>query len=160
MATIIFIVAALTDYYDGFFAKRRNLISDFGKIMDPIADKFLILMAFFAFVQMHIIALWMFIIICGRELLITFMRLFAIKSGKILAAETAGKCKTVSQITAIIVILLFLVFQEMSVFANQSMIVRDWLPFSIYILMLIAVILTVASGISFFWNNRKFFYVR
>ena len=104
-AAVIFLIASFTDYYDGYYAKKHNLISDFGRLMDPIADKFLILAAFFVFTKMHLIAVWMFLIILIREVVITAVRLIAIRGGEVLEAEKMGKYKTVSQMIAVIVIL-------------------------------------------------------
>ena len=111
IAAAIFTLACLTDFADGYFAKKYNLVSDFGKLMDPIADKFLILAAFLAFVRMHIVEDWMVILILGREIIVTSMRIFALNKGKVLAAERAGKHKTVSQIVVIFSILGFILFK-------------------------------------------------
>ena len=110
LATVLFILASITDYYDGYFAKKHNVVSNFGKIMDPIADKILMLTAFYIFVSMEIIPAWMFYVIFVREILVTGLRFWAIKKGTFLAAEKAGKYKTGLQITSVIVILLFLIF--------------------------------------------------
>ena len=106
-ALVIFIIAAATDYYDGKIARERNEITDFGKFMDPVADKFLTIGAFLAFVEMGLIPAWMIVLIIFRELIITGVRLFAATQGRILAAETAGKHKTVSQMVSIFTILVF-----------------------------------------------------
>ena len=162
MAIVLFTCASLTDFYDGYFAKRWNLISDFGKIMDPIADKFLTLAAFFIFARMHIVAEWMFYIIFIREVLVTVSRLMVMKKGRYLAAERAGKCKTVFQIIAIAFILIFLMLREASpLMPWGDMTVQNWLQSwqrGINVLMWLTVILTFLSGISYVWNNRKIFF--
>jgi len=107
MALIVFTCASLTDYFDGYLARKHNLITPFGKIMDPIADKFLILSAFFIFMQLQLIAVWMFIAIFSREVIVTGLRLGAVKRGAVLAAEGAGKLKTVLQIVAVYLIIIF-----------------------------------------------------
>ena len=89
----IFIFAALSDFIDGRIAKKKNIVTDFGKLMDPIADKILVLAAFAAFVQMQLIEAWMFVIIISREILITSLRLFALNKGRVLSASRAGKHK-------------------------------------------------------------------
>ena len=159
LAIFFFTCASLTDFYDGYFAKRWNLISNFGKIMDPIADKFLTLAAFFVFARMHIVAEWMFYLILFREILVTGSRLFVMKRGRYLAAEKAGKWKTALQIVAISVILIFLMLREASpLIPGGGVINHDWLPFwrmGINILMWLTVALTVLSGFSYLWNNRK-----
>src|SRR5205085_3411379 len=89
-----------------------NIHSNFGKIMDPIADKFLVLSVFFIFVQRNVIPYWMFYLIFIREVLVTGSRIIAIRRGQVLAAEKAGKLKTILQLFAIWLILLFVILQE------------------------------------------------
>lgn len=156
IATVVFTLATLTDFYDGYIAKKYNLVSDFGKLMDPIADKFLILAAFLTFVRMHIVQNWMVIFILGREIVVTGLRVFALTKGKVLVAERAGKHKTVSQIVAIFTILGFIIFREvLSEASKWSYAIEAWWQCGIYALMLIAVSLTLISGISYFWNNKR-----
>src|SRR4030042_6814396 len=112
LSLIIFVFAALSDFLDGMIAQRRNMVTDFGRLMDPIADKILVLAAFAAFVQMQLIEAWMFVIVIAREILITSLRLFALNKGKVLSAAKAGKHKTVSQMAVIFVILGFIVLKE------------------------------------------------
>lgn len=156
IATIFFVVASLTDYFDGYFAKKNNVVSNFGKIMDPIADKFLMLAAFFLFMRMQVIAPWMFYAIFAREMIVTGARFFAMKHGKYLAAEKAGKYKTALQITTVIVILFFLICKEAQVLSDGFQV--GWYA-GIQGLLLLTVMLTVISGISYLWNNRKAFCV-
>lgn len=161
IAAVVFSLASLTDFYDGYIAKKYNLISDFGKLMDPIADKFLILAAFLAFVRMRIVADWMVLLILGREILVTGFRLYAVKKGKVLAAEKAGKHKTVSQVVAIFSILGFIIFREyLTGMSKWSLTTESWWRGGIDVLMLVTVCLTVISGISYFWNNRTLIYVQ
>ncbi len=155
-AILIFFIAALTDFYDGYYAKRHNLVTDFGKLMDPIADKFLILSAFFIFMCRHLIGGWMFVLIGIREVVITFVRLYAMRRGHVLPAERAGKIKTVMQITAVFLVLFFM-------FLLESMAQFHWpkaflvqLYRGIYLFMVGVVFVTLLSGISFLWNNRRF----
>ncbi len=160
MAAVIFTVASLTDYFDGYVAKKYRLTSDFGKLMDPIADKFLILAAFLAFVRMQVVVDWMVIVILGREIVVTSLRVFALTKGKVLAAEKGGKHKTVSQIVAVLFILVFIVVKEFLTNMNSwSYQVEGWWRSCIDVLMLVTVILTLISGISYLWNNRKLIHV-
>lgn len=160
-AALIFVLASLTDFWDGYIAKKYNLISDFGKLMDPIADKFLILAAFLAFVRMHIVENWMVLLILGREMMVTGLRIFAMTKGKVLAAEKAGKHKTVSQMVAIFFILGFILFKEsLARFSKWSPVIEGWWESGINILMIITVTLTLISGVSYFWNNRKLIHVQ
>lgn len=152
----IFIFAALSDFFDGRIAQKNNMVTDFGKLMDPIADKILVLAAFTAFVQMQLIDAWMFVIIVSREILITSLRLFALNKGKVLQAARAGKHKTVSQMAAIFYILGFIVLKEVRLtFFTWN---PDWERFfrsSTYILMLLTVGFTLYSGLYYLWENRK-----
>jgi CDP-diacylglycerol--glycerol-3-phosphate 3-phosphatidyltransferase len=152
----IFIFAALSDYFDGRIAQKRNMVTDFGRLMDPIADKILVLAAFAAFVQMQLVDAWMFMIIVSREILITSLRLFALNKGKVLSATRAGKHKTLSQMLVIFVILGFIVFKEtMLTFYTWNPTGEKIFRQGIYILMLITVGLTLYSGLSYLWDNRK-----
>lgn len=161
IASVIFSFACFTDFADGYFAKKYKLESDFGKLMDPIADKFLILAAFLAFVRMHLVTDWMVILILGREIVITGLRIFAITKGKVLAAERAGKHKTVSQIVAIFVILGFIIFRDyLTALSKWSYLIEIWWRCGIDILMLVTVALTLMSGLSYLWNNRKLIHVQ
>ncbi len=160
IAFIIFIIASLTDYYDGYLARRNNQVTDFGKLMDPIADKILILSAFLAFVQLQLISAWMVIIIFSREALITGLRIFAISKGKVLEAEAAGKHKTVSQMVAIFLIFVSIIFKEALLkFFSWGQTIDNIFRISIFLLMIITVSLTVISGISYLWRNRKLIHV-
>ena len=158
IAAAVFLFASLTDFFDGYYAKKYNLISDFGKLMDPIADKFLILTAFFIFMVMHLIQGWMFILILVREAGVTLIRLRAMRRGKILAAERAGKIKTVLQILAILTILAFMVLAEMNLPGYWSARLGLFHQWVIVPLMLAVVAVTLSSGISFVWNNRRSVY--
>ncbi|MFC1509560.1 CDP-diacylglycerol--glycerol-3-phosphate 3-phosphatidyltransferase [Candidatus Omnitrophota bacterium] len=152
-ALAVFLVACITDYYDGLIARKRNIITDFGKLMDPIADKILILGGFLAFVEMKIIPAWMVMVIIVRELVITGIRLLALSKKKVLSAETAGKHKTVSQIVAVIATLIFLIIRD-SGFASRYV---DTCHTGVYVLMLVTVAMTLVSGISFMLKNKYIF---
>lgn len=155
-AFFIFLLACVTDFLDGRIARRRHEISDFGKIMDPIADKVLVLGALLAFVEMGLIPAWMVIVIIIREFSITGLRFVALKKGTVLAAESAGKHKTVSQMATVFFILLFLVIHESIAylsFWNQRL--ENGFKDGIFLLMTVTVGLTIFSGLSFVWQNRK-----
>lgn len=155
-ALIIFTAAALSDLFDGMIAKKRNMITDFGRLMDPIADKILVLAAFAAFLEMQLFEAWMFVIIVSREILITSLRLFALNKGKILSAVRAGKHKTVSQMAVIFYILIFIVVKEsVKSYSVWNPVWEEFFRKSINILMLITVGLTLYSGLSYLWENRK-----
>ena len=156
LSLAIFIFAALSDFFDGMIAHKKNMVTDFGRLMDPIADKILILAAFAAFVQMQLIEAWMFVIIVSREILITSLRLFALNKGKVLSATRVGKHKTLSQMLVIFSILGFIVLREVKLTyftwdPNGEKLFRQ----GIYILMLVTIGLTLYSGLSYLWENRK-----
>lgn len=157
MAFIVFTLAALTDFYDGRIARKMNIVTDFGKLIDPIADKILVLAAFLAFVEMKIIPAWTVVLIIARELIITSLRLLAISKKTYLAAAIGGKHKTLFQIIVIFIILIFLIVKETAVkfftFWNSG--VEYWARWGILILMLITVTLTLVSGVTYLWKNRN-----
>lgn len=156
LSLVIFTIAALSDFVDGAIAKKRNMVTDFGKLMDPIADKILVLSAFAVFLQLRIINAWMFMIIISREILITSLRLFALNKGKVLSASRAGKHKTVSQMVVIFFILGFIVFQEvMKRFFTWNPNWDNFFNRGVFILMFITVCFTLYSGFSYLWSNRK-----
>ena len=159
MAFTAFSLACLTDFLDGYIARKYNLITDLGKLLDPIADKILVLSAFLAFVEIGIIQAWMVVIIILRELLITGVRILAVSKGKILAASLAGKHKTVSQMISIFVILAVIVINEagISVFGFWTAGVKEWAHICIDMLMYITVALTLISGASYVVNNKGVF---
>jgi CDP-diacylglycerol--glycerol-3-phosphate 3-phosphatidyltransferase len=153
---IVFILAALSDLFDGMIAQRRNMVTDFGRLMDPIADKILVLAAFSAFVQLQLIEAWMFVIIIAREIMITSLRLFALNKGKVLSAARAGKHKTVVQMGVIFTILGFIVFKEIVLkYSTWNPAWEKIFRQGIFFLMLFTVGLTLYSGLSYLWENRK-----
>ncbi len=158
IAAVIFLLASWTDFYDGYYAKKHDLVTDFGKIMDPIADKFLTLAAFFVFMTMHIVAVWMFAAIFTREVAVTVTRFYAMSRGKVLAAEQAGKIKTVLQFCAIVLVLFFLILVEVTVPGHSSSAFVLRLFHGIQALMSVVVAVTLVSGVSFLWNNRRSVY--
>ena len=156
LALVTFLVASFTDFLDGFIAKRKNISTDFGKIMDPIADKFLVIAAFLAFVEMKLVPAWIVLIIVLREITITGLRLAAYAKGKVIPADKAGRHKMVSQVVAIFVILLFIIFREagIRVFGFWSSKTEVLYKDLIFTLMLITVALTLISGVSYLVKNR------
>ena len=104
IAGVIFIVASLTDFLDGYIARSRNMITKFGKFMDPLADKLLVMSAFVSFVELQLVPAWIVIIILAREFIISIFRAIAASEGIVLAAGKLGKYKTVSQMLCIIVL--------------------------------------------------------
>ncbi len=160
-AILVFILASFTDYYDGRLARKKNIITSFGKLMDPIADKILVLAAFLAFVELKLMPAWMVIIIISRELLITGVRLLVVANGTVLAASKEGKHKTVSQFFAIAVILLFIFLREMG--AKSGFWNNLWEAFfkrTVFGLLFLTTFLTLVSGLVFLVRNRHLLGVR
>lgn len=158
LALLVFTAAALTDLFDGRIAKARNLVTDFGKIMDPIADKILVLAAFLSFIQLQLIPAWTVMVIIFREVMITSLRIFALSKGKVIAASRSGKHKTVSQMTAIFIILISMIVKEVMLNMSAWQASFDKTAHAIaYMAMLVTAVLTLISGISYLWDNRKVF---
>jgi len=156
-AFIIFLIASLTDILDGYLAKKNNQITVFGRLMDPIADKILVLSAFLAFVEMGLVPAWMVVIIIFREVTVTGLRMLALSKGQVISADSGGKHKTVSQALAVLAILLLLIFREAGPAVSGFWSVESERVFkdSIFALMLITVVLTLISGVSYLVKNRE-----
>ncbi|MFT5871620.1 MAG: CDP-diacylglycerol--glycerol-3-phosphate 3-phosphatidyltransferase [Clostridium sp.] len=142
LATAIFILASLTDKLDGYIARSRNQITNFGKFMDPLADKLLVTAALVSLVELHIVPSWVAMIIIAREFAVSGLRTIAASEGKVIAASYWGKIKTVIQIVAIITALLNLSY------------VNPFLNILTNIFMAVAVIITVISGVDYFVKNK------
>jgi CDP-diacylglycerol---glycerol-3-phosphate 3-phosphatidyltransferase len=153
-ALVVFLAASATDLLDGYLAKKNNQITDFGRLMDPIADKILILSAFLAFVQMQLVPAWMVLVIIFREAAVTGLRILALGKGRVIAADNGGKHKTVSQVVAIFVILLLIIFRQADP-AFWSGRAESLYKNAIFMLMLITVTLTLISGVSYLLKNRE-----
>lgn len=151
-ALVVFIIASITDQLDGYIARKYNLITDFGKFMDPLADKLLVSAAFISFVDFSIVEPILVIVIISREFIITGIRLvLATRSGEVVAANIYGKLKTVFQILAIIFLLieLYLInFVSNSSFISVIQVIADATFY-------LCVILTVLSGWDYVKKNIK-----
>jgi CDP-diacylglycerol--glycerol-3-phosphate 3-phosphatidyltransferase len=155
LALFFFVIASLTDYFDGKIARRDNIITNFGILMDPLADKILICSAFIAFVGRGLMPAWMVVIIVGRELAITGLRLLAANKEQILAAEKYGKHKTVSQIIATISVLVLVSYPEWGAWAKP--IFSWWVPQFRWLALYVSVALTGISGALYLWRNRQLY---
>ena len=153
----IFLLACLTDFWDGKLARENDAVTNLGKLLDPIADKVLILGAFLAFVELGLIPAWMVVLIALREFLVTSLRLFAMASGKVLAAVRWGKNKTISQMVAIVSILIYLALRDTGTWGISRFLEENVLFFQrgILALMVITVVLTLSSGVIYTWRNRQ-----
>ncbi len=155
VALVLFCVASVTDYYDGKIARRHKLITNFGILMDPLADKILICSAFIVFVDRDWIPSWMVVIIVARELAITGLRLLAASKQVVLAAEGYGKHKTVTQIIAIIAILIQASYPEWGAWATPVFV--SWFFWVVISTQWLAVALTCISGAMYLRYNRHIY---
>ena len=162
-ALLFFCLAGITDFLDGRIARARNLITNFGILMDPLADKIMTCSAFIAFVESTHqrpgapvkLAAWMVVIIVARELAITGLRLLAASKNIVLAAERYGKHKTISQIVAIIAMLVVDACREWPL--SLKNLFASWMPLFAEIMLWITVVLTAASGVIYLWRNRHLY---
>jgi CDP-diacylglycerol--glycerol-3-phosphate 3-phosphatidyltransferase/cardiolipin synthase len=145
IAFAVFILAALTDLIDGQIARKYNLVSNFGKIMDPLADKILVYSAFCLMVENGLIPGWMLIVILTREFIVAGMRTVAASEGLVVAAGMSGKIKTVLQMVAVPMLLLVPVISW-----------QFWVAASMIVLWA-SLLMTVYSGVEYIYQNRKVF---
>jgi CDP-diacylglycerol--glycerol-3-phosphate 3-phosphatidyltransferase len=163
MALFLFGLAGVSDYLDGRIARDRKLITNFGILMDPLADKIMTCSAFIAFVQSThqtphppvTVEAWMVIIIVARELAITGLRLLAASKQVVLAAEGYGKHKTVSQIVAIIALLIVDAANEWPSWLQRLF--QGWMPVFAEIVLWVTIVLTLSSGLLYLWRNRALY---
>lgn len=142
---VIFCAASFTDFLDGYIARKRNLVTDFGKLMDPLADKLLVGTALILFVYSGWLNPIIVIVIIGRDFIISGVRLVAASKGRVIAASYWGKLKTMSQMLMIILVLLNFEILPLVYFKNAII----WIAFA----------LTIISLIDYLWKNREFFKV-
>ena len=146
LAAIVFAVASITDFLDGQIARRQHLVTNFGKFADPLADKLLVMTALIFLTGFNVVPAWMTAVIVIRELAVTGLRTLIVENnGKVLAAQMPGKIKTFSQMFAI-----FFLYLKDVPFTAIGLPIGE-------ILLWIAVIFTIYSGIDYFWQNRVVF---
>lgn len=160
IALIIFGIASYTDHLDGKIARKYNMITDFGKFADPLADKIMILAALACFVQLGLTNAVVLTIIVSREFMVTAMRLVASSKGKVVAANNWGKAKTISQIAAVILVLILQYILELNTMKVISLSNAQQLTniFSIVgeVAIWISAILTIISGVIYMVQNFEF----
>ena len=150
---IIFLIASITDFLDGYLARKNNMVTNFGKFLDPIADKLLVITALIMLVEQGTIPSWIPIIIVAREFMVSGIRMLAAGKGNVIAASMLGKIKTVSQIIAI-----SLAFLDTNPFMSFIDTKLDGMPLVLNILMslgmIVSVIATIWSGIDYFVKSK------
>ena len=160
VAGLIFGAASITDYFDGKIARSRNLITDFGKFADPLADKILVISCLVCFVAMKLCDPVLLTIVLFREFAVTSIRLVAASSGTVIAANMWGKFKTVSQIVAVIAVFVFQYFLELCkvgilpIPKETADTLALYLNISGYALLWISTIFTVISGYIYIRDNK------
>lgn len=158
IATFIFIIASITDQLDGYIARSRNQITNFGKFMDPLADKLLVTAALISLVEMQVIPSWAAVIIIAREFAVSGLRTLAASEGVVIAASWWGKVKTVIQIIAILLLLLKVNVLEsswLSSLVESSTIIKGFINNVPTAMLFLAVAATIISGVEYFVKNKK-----
>lgn len=142
LSIAVFALAAFTDFLDGHIARKRHIVTDFGKFVDPVADKLLVLCALIMLCYQQLMLSWVLCIILGRELCVDGLRMIAVGKGKVIAAGKLGKIKTVSQI----ILVLTLMVTRIPVAGHPiTMILTAWVA-----------VITLWSGVDYFVKNGKF----
>ena len=139
IAAFIFVLASITDWLDGYLARKNNLVTNFGKFMDPLADKLLVTGALLCLMERDIVAFWVVMLIIAREFIVSGLRLVAVTKGIVIAAGKLGKLKTVLQLIAV-----------------TAAILLPW-KLLIDILIYLSALMTVISGTDYLIRNRKVF---
>ena len=158
IATFIFILASLTDKLDGYVARSRNQITNFGKFMDPLADKLLVTAALISLVELHVVPGWAAVVIIAREFAVSGLRSIAAAQGRVIAASWWGKIKTVIQIIAIILLLLKINIHEarlLKIFVIDNYYVKEFFRVAPTIMLMVAVVITLISGYDYFKKNKE-----
>lgn len=158
IATLIFIIASLTDQLDGYIARSRNQITNFGKFMDPLADKLLVTAALISLVELHLIPAWAAVVIIAREFAVSGLRTLAASEGTVIAASWWGKIKTVTQIAAILLLLLKVNISSSEYLTDlviNNNILNGFFNYVPNTILIIAVIITIISGIDYFIKNKN-----
>lgn len=141
LATIVFAAAAFTDFLDGHIARKNHLVTDFGKFVDPVADKLLVLSALIMLIQHGVMLAWVTVVILARELCVDGLRMVAVSRGQVIAAGKLGKLKTVSQIILILWLMI-----------SRQPVMRHWFSGLMTIWVLV---ITLWSGIDYFVKNGR-----
>ena len=161
IALALFVIASISDWLDGYIARKLNMTSDFGRLIDPLADKILVSAALICFIAIvpDIVKPWYVVVIISRDFLVTGLRLLAAKKNTVMAADNVGKHKTGWQMSIIIATLVFLSYRELSscfppVCTNF---IFEYMPIFLKILYVGVVALTLISGVLYLWRYRSLY---
>jgi CDP-diacylglycerol--glycerol-3-phosphate 3-phosphatidyltransferase len=160
LALVVFVIAGITDYLDGYLARNVYGVTSFGKLMDPLTDKVIVCAAFVSFVELQLVPAWIVVIIIAREFLVTGLRLMAISKGEVIAAGKWGKHKTVWQIVGIVLILMGLAVQYDILAGGDPKLIQDFNFVFKYVSLGIAgavSLITVASGARYVLEHKSLF---
>ena len=152
IGTAVFFLAAATDWYDGYIARKFNIITRWGQFMDPLADKILISSAIIVFAYLDYLHWWMVLVIVIRDFFITFLRMYALKRGKSIVTSNLAKWKTFFQMSAVFILLIYLNFPRSNIY-NLSDYPPDY-SYWVTILYLLVTLITVISGLQYLIENR------
>ena len=152
-AALVFIGASVTDFLDGNIARKHNLVTNFGKFADPIADKMLVMSAYIVLVSQGRMPAWVCIVFLAREFTISGFRLVAAGSGKVISAAMLGKIKTVTQMIASVMLVLLLPCQGHEAIFGFMGTVGEVMA---NVMMYVALVMTVWSGVDYIYKNRQF----
>src|SRR6478672_2881720 len=155
VALIVFLLAGISDFVDGVIARRYGIVTDFGKLMDPLVDKIMVAAAFISLVPLKAVPAWAATTVVARDFLITGLRMMATAKGRILPAESLGKQKTSWQVVTVVFFLALLSIAELH-YANETSVwwLRAWDQAG-PVLVWVTVALTLYSGVGYAWRNRE-----
>ena len=154
-ALFIFVVAMLTDIFDGYYARKHNLVTDYGRFLDPLADKVMVLSALISFAVMDVIPYWMVSLIIFRDVFVTGLRMAMSSKNKTMVTSKIAKRKTLSQVLIIIFILFNIGFNTLPISWIKDLILFSKQYDLIYYLTLLVTLFTVFTGLTYLYTNRK-----
>ena len=154
VALILFVLAGISDYYDGEIARRYGIVTKFGKLMDPLVDKVMMAAGFICLVPLGAVPAWVATIVVARDFLITGLRLLAATAGLVLPAEKLGKHKTSWQIATVVYFLLLLAAHELKLVEPGAVWWQHAWRYGGNLLLWITISLTIYSGLRYLWRHR------
>lgn len=157
LAFVVYTIASLTDWYDGYFARKLDRISTWGKFLDPLADKILVSAAFIAFHILGYVQLWMIVVIIVRDFLITGLRSYALFKQKPVVTSGLARAKTFLQMTTVYIIFIIFLFDHLATMQGKQFEIIAWLHRIYFIdkMMILVILLTVYTGFHYFLENRE-----